>query len=391
MISRRATIYLIPGFFGFANLGGITYFHHVDEFLTHTLQALGYEVNIHYVKTSPTASIRRRTRLLYDSVAATAPDDDSPIHLIGHSTGGLDARMFTSPGVRLDDEEELEVERYAARVRSVVTVATPHRGTPLAFFFNSLLGSQLLFLLSLATIYALRFGRFPLSATFSMLGIVTRLDDRIGWQNTILDQFYDNLFREFDDEHLTTINAFLEDVRTDRALLGQLTPGAGDLFNAIAGDRPETRYGSVITQGRRPQMKSLMEVGLNPYRQGSHMIYRLIYLLTSFGPLYPGLKDEQEAMLREIYGTLPDQKDNDGVVPTWSQPWGEVIHAAHADHLDVCGHFTGPEHRPPHIDWLNSGTGFGREEFESLWGDVAAFVAAAHEGSAAPTRITATA
>ena len=77
-----------------------------------------------------------------------------PVHLVGHSTGGLDARLLTAPGVVLPgDREAAEV---APQVRSLVTVATPHHGTPLAGFFTSLMGRQLLRALSLATIYALR-------------------------------------------------------------------------------------------------------------------------------------------------------------------------------------------------------------------------------------------
>ncbi|MFU8805710.1 MAG: esterase/lipase family protein, partial [Bradymonadaceae bacterium] len=128
-------VYLSAGFFGFANLGGITYFHHVREFLEETLLEMGIEAEIIYVPTLPTASIRRRAYRLLETVAVTAGSDDGPIHLIGHSTGGLDARLFVTPGASLPGE--LDLERYAGRVRSVVTVATPHLGTPMASFFNS--------------------------------------------------------------------------------------------------------------------------------------------------------------------------------------------------------------------------------------------------------------
>ena len=43
-------------------------------------------------KVAPTASIRRRATRLAELIAKTCEDDDSPIHLLGHSTGGLDAR-----------------------------------------------------------------------------------------------------------------------------------------------------------------------------------------------------------------------------------------------------------------------------------------------------------
>ena len=46
-------------------------------------------------------SVRRRAAKLARVVAATAGDDGGPIHLVGHSTGGLDARLIASPGAHL--------------------------------------------------------------------------------------------------------------------------------------------------------------------------------------------------------------------------------------------------------------------------------------------------
>jgi hypothetical protein len=74
------------------------------------------------------------------------------------------------------------------------------------------------------------------------------------------------------------------------------------------------------------------------------------------------------------YGTLPKPSDNDGMSPTLSQVWGEVVHVADADHLDVMGQYgdmTGPG---IHADWLPSGSGFDAGQFSQLWQDVAAFV-----------------
>ena len=83
----------------------------------------------------------------------------------------------------------------------------------------------------------------------------------------------------------------------------------------------------------------------------------------------------QEAGLARAYGQLPGPDDSDGIVPTLSQVRGQVIHTAWADHLDVVGHFAEPDREPPHFDWLSSGSGFHRNHFEALWGDVAAFLA----------------
>ena len=67
-------------------------------------------------------------------------------------------------------------------------------------------------------------------------------------------------------------------------------------------------------------------------------------------------------------------RGNDAMVPTRSQVWGEVVHAAWGDHLDVIGHFHAPERAPLHVDWMRTMSGFGRAEFEAMWDDVATFV-----------------
>ena len=52
-----------------------------------------------------------------------------------------------------------------------------------------------------------------------------------------------------------------------------------------------------------------------------------------------------------------------------------MLFETRGDHLDVIGHFHGPDHQPPHTDWLNTGSKFDRPEFERLWTSVARFIA----------------
>ncbi len=370
---RKADVYLIPGFFGFADIGGITYFHHVVDVIVDALRERGVEARTFGVKTRPTASIRRRAGRLLETVAETAAED-SEIFLVGHSTGGLDARLFASPGASLDTDWEIDLAPYADRVTAVATVATPHFGTPMAQLFNSLLGAQLLYLLTLATIYTLRFGKLPLSLLVAVGGIITKLDDVVGFENTILDQWYEALFEDFDAEREAAVKAFLEEIRSDRALINQLTPGGIDLFNASANDRPGVRYGSVVMKARRPSLSTIKDIGLDPYRQASHTLYRAL-ALTTRGGKFPPLTSEQQKFLVGAYGEIPETKDSDGIVPTLSQVRGHLIHAALGDHLDACGHFDDTSHDPPHVDWIDTGSGFDRAGFESLWRDVANFLA----------------
>ncbi|HEX9815009.1 MAG TPA: hypothetical protein VGB31_08705, partial [Myxococcota bacterium] len=143
-------VYLIPGFLGFANVGRLSYFGHVRRIVTELLTERGIDTRIHVVQTPPAASLPFRAARVVETIAKTARRG-RPIHLIGHSSGGLDVRLLASPGVALPTA--MDVEQLAARVRSVVTVSTPHHGTPIASFFTTLRGQRLLQLVSLNTIY----------------------------------------------------------------------------------------------------------------------------------------------------------------------------------------------------------------------------------------------
>lgn len=378
-MAGRHDIFLVPGFFGFADLGGIPYFHHVREFLRTILADVGIEARVIAVPTLPTASIRHRAERLLQAIETHSKDPDVPLHLIGHSTGGLDARLLVTPNVALAGSAE--AEPVAARVRSVVTVATPHRGTPLAGFFGSLTGQKALWALSLASIYTLRFGRLPLRVLFRLVGVLVQLDGRTGGRHNVLDQVYHDLLADFDAEREAEITAFLEHVRSDQSLLRQLTPEGIDLFNASTADRPGVRYGSVLTCGRRPSVRSAIEIGTDPWRQATHALYRPLWWMTSRTGRELSCSTAHAAAMRLAWDAVPGPEDNDGMVPVLSQPWGEVIHAAHADHLDVCGHFHDPEHQPPHVDWVATGSTFRRPQFEALWTDVATFIARADGAS----------
>lgn len=369
--TSKQRFYLLPGFFGFANLGEVVYFGHVRNLLVDELHRRGVEAEVHVVMTHPTASVRTRARDLLVTLAKTARHDDGPIHLIGHSTGGLDARLFVTPSVDLGPLDDLPpLEDFAGRVKTVVTVAAPHRGSGLSSFFSGLWGGKLLGLLSLFTVYVLRFGRIPLRYGFRLGSLFFRLKGG-GRTESLVDQLFEDLLSDFSPERRTALSAFLQQVSADQSLVAQLTPAGMDLFNAGATDRPGVRYGSVVTQARRPKFRTRLSSGLDPYAQFTHSLYAFLFHRAAMRP--PALGDRHRASLRSGFGLLPSDDASDGIVPTASQPWGEVIAAVWADHLDVIGHFDQTDARPPHIDWLVSSTGFRRDEFVVVWQRIADF------------------
>jgi triacylglycerol lipase len=367
-------IYLVPGFFGFVNFGRIVYFTHVREFLERTLDSYGVRAEIHRVRISPTASLRRRASELAASIAATAPPG-APIHIIGHSTGGLDARMFTAPGVTLGDD--VDTEALARNVRTVVSVASPHYGTPLASFFTGMLGQRLLQLLSLVTVEILRGGRLPVRVVASIGASIARLGFPGGKIETVFDELYNNLLDELPKEEREDIATFLGQVFQDQSLLPQLMPEGIEIFNTSTANRPGVRYGCVVAHSRPPGLRGRLVAGGGVYGQATYTLYSLLHgrVAVQATRWKPAVTPVQRAALVDAYRKLPDPTHNDGIVPVYSQVWGEIIHATRCDHLDVIGHFAGERLEPPHYDWLCSGTGFTQEAFDELWTRVARFIA----------------
>jgi len=90
----------------------------------------------------------------------------------------------------------------------------------------------------------------------------------------------------------------------------------------------------------------------------------------------PAPAASQGERLLTAYGALPAARDNDGIVPTNSQIWGQLVHATAADHLDVVGQFGRIDEGSWAADWIPSYSGFSRVEFAALWAAVAAFILA---------------
>jgi len=114
-----APIVMAHGLFGFRRigLGPVTlawYFRGIPGLL----EAAGNRVVV--TRVHPTAGVSRRARKLGEQIHANFPDE--PIHLIGHSMGGLDARALAADPA------------WKGRILSLTTIATPHLGSAIADF-----------------------------------------------------------------------------------------------------------------------------------------------------------------------------------------------------------------------------------------------------------------
>lgn len=362
-------VYLVPGFFGFASLGELRYFHHVKEALDRVFSRFNRDVHVHRVDTLPTSTIARRAARLRDVIRDTGGLEGS-VHIVGHSTGALDARLLLDPERAADEE-------LAARVLSVISVAGVHRGTPLASAFRSAFGKDILKLLALMTIRTLKMGPLPLAAITGLASALAAFDSAVGAKPDFVDQLQRQLLDDLTADRRVALHQLFQEVADDQTLLDELTPELAQHFDAQTRDRPGVRYACIVTEARRPGVRTTLAAGLSPYAQASHAIYQALYRLAARAPAFvrtpPEALAAEDALVTAL-GDMPTPEDNDGIVPTLSQFHGELLRAVKADHHDVIGHFDDAQTDPPHIDWLLTGTGFTRPQFEALWTDVAAFV-----------------
>ena len=367
-------IVLVPGFFGFTHLGELPYFAHVEPVLKRAAKARSAAVEVSVVSTDPTASLPYRAARLAEHIHQLAKKGESRFHLIGHSTGGLDARLLVTPAVSLPTT--VDVEACAKQVHSVVSVATPHRGTPLVSFFAGRFAQNLLQVFSLTSIGILRRGRVPVVALMRLAGMLERARAGRRVNPSAVANLHNQLLADLSPERQAQIEAFLRQVKADQGLLPQLTPEGLEVFNASTPDRPGVRYGCAVSWGRPPGVGSTIKAGLDPYAQATHALYAAIHKLSRG---MPGRRGQvrapgQDGLLGAAYGVVPGWDATDGIVPTRSQVWGELLHATVADHLDLVGYFSDPTGDPPHFDWLASASGFNRARFEALWADIAHFI-----------------
>lgn len=364
-------VYLIPGFFGFASLGGISYFRQVSETLTDVFERRGLDVEIIGVKTLPTASLRHRARRLLMTVRDTGGlEPGVKIHWIGHSTGALDARLAACPTSSLDMGDLSALHR---NLKNIVSIAGPHYGTPLANFFTTLYGKNLLYVVTLLVIVGLR--RRPITLLGGLISVLGRINDLLGLDETLITQVTNELLREFSPTAEAEVRQFLRSILDDQGCMVQVTPEGMDVFNSAIFDNPHIRYVSYATAAP-PPAEVIKRIRLrNALTPLNKVLYGLLWTLTSRAhPHYayhPPIRP-YDAITNRPLPFQVTETTSDGVVPTLSQIWGEFRGIIRADHLDVIGHYLrGPFDKRDGADWFGSGAKFDRESFQWLWEDVA--------------------
>ncbi len=366
----KQQIYLIPGFFGFTTLGALNYFQGVRQELERHLNVLGVDCVIHETETLPTGSIRQRALRLLHLVEETGGLESDGLHFVGHSTGGLDARLLATPGVQLVSTD-LE-ERVGRLIRTVQTLSTPHFGTPLANFFTTLQGRNVLYALTLFA--TTRPGRWSLAAMAQYLTLVSRLDDLVGQTDTLLDQVSERLLASISIDRGHRLWDFVHEISQDQGAVIQLTPESVDLFNAAVWDRPDVRYVSHVSAAPPPLSRTSWRDLRSLYDPLAMGLYSLVYSITAKEHRsypYPSPKGVQRQELDDRLPFPVDASTNDGIVPSLSQVWGEIGEVVEGDHLDVVGQYHRQWNGRQRAAWLKSGASFGDAQMTRLWGAIA--------------------
>lgn len=114
-MKSKPTYVFVHGLLGFAEFGfpplSVEYFRNLKNSLS------DISTNIYFPSLPPTSSIKVRAEALSQFIDKIDADN---ICLIAHSMGGLDSRFYAS---QLDKKH---------RIKQIITIATPHHGTPLA-------------------------------------------------------------------------------------------------------------------------------------------------------------------------------------------------------------------------------------------------------------------
>ena len=397
----QSHIILVPGFGGFDALGSLRYYHGVTE----VLAASAHQGVVHYFSNMPTASVLTRAQMLQEWLCklrerrAIGPNDE--LHLIGHSTGGLDLRQLL---INLREKPVGDATGMPALIRQIQTVqfiSTPHRGTALAHRLGGtpsrIFASRLLLRVLYEGAHGLRgVGLWGLGRGLKR-GLKLLPHDRrtSNWIDAVVDTLVGCYSKAGDLESAEARGTYSELLRwllhmaSDFSAITDLDPMPSHVARPSPAHASES---SIEKELAFIKNRGLGAPDTSPIRvrsivtrasldeKAERTLFTFLHGLTADASLRPLQKTFKIRKLQDDgkWHTLTPP-ENDGLVNSVSQVWPDADHSrlVPGDHADVIGHFRSSNSNKPdafhQYDLLNAPSGFTVQRFQELWKDIVAF------------------
>ncbi len=377
-VNPSDTIVLVPGLLGFGSFGPeneppkLSYFRHVCDALANVLTTdlgLPSAPRFHVHEPPPTGPLAERVQSLAVAIDGILTDASpgARVHVIGHSTGGLDARLLVNPrytpqaGPTLADKQ-----RIVSRLGGLVSLSAPHRGASIAKNLAPLVPhliqgpvSGLISWLYLVSILNTARSRALVDHARYLITALLALPKSLVMPVTGSKELVE-LTTELDAVTADQIRRFLKRVVEDNRLVGDLAPAAMRELNRE------------IAEGDTFPIHSFVSVSPEP-RLWPPAPTRLLYAAIYDASRPPDEGDDfpEGSWLGGDAPELATRTARDGVVTSASQPSPAAIGGSRpvlieGDHLDVVGHFEGVGET-----FFDSGSKMTRERFYALWSRIA--------------------
>lgn len=366
-------IIFVPGLFGFGSFGPtdapvLQYFRQVAVTLEQQKEVGSLAGRHLFHEPPPTGPLSARVdslaKIIDEILVVGFPKSKfipERLHLIGHSTGGLDIRLLLNERYnRWGGPTASEKAALRERVASAVTISSPLRGAPFAARMGPAI-PQLMVGLNLLSILGtpLRLPGFPWRRRITLL-VGRFLASSLSLLHPSLPNVLMGALAPLGEPTVSQIRRFIQHIREDHRLFRDLEPYAMESLNdhIQEGDTFPLRH--IVTASPPPGFFP----ALLPRRVLYQTAYRMARPWSAQRSPFP-----QGAWIAPTAEELASDTANDGVVPSSSQvlptspqaPW-----LLKADHLDVVGHFEGIGET-----FFDSGADMDLGRFKALWRTVA--------------------
>jgi pimeloyl-ACP methyl ester carboxylesterase len=393
-------VFLVPGLLGFESFSTFGYFaDRVTAALRAGLeQAWERPVTVVPVPIPPTASLAERQRRLVKTIAERTDalvrhgrlgSTPPTVHLVGHSTGGVDATLLTCSrpiGAGTWGQLDPRAPELLSRIRSVVSIGSPHQGAcitrdPVA----RLVGERRL---GGMVDLAILLGKFAWSTALDVdaSSFASSSSRELGKVLRFLLAIFDRW--SLVDDLLPSRGYEPTTLRSDVARRSVvLVAGHSAVTSAVGARSPEPGGGDRFFDDLYRRSSGWVTGCSEEGAQVEASVQRLRGLLA--GP------QGRSVIIKNPRAALPpllDAGHNDGVVNTARQlvdphSGDELLAVVVADHFDVLGYYDrfvwrvdeqGRKRIAPIIAGiLHSGSSFGDDQFFEVYRRVASAIAAA--------------